>query len=140
MPAGRLDWLCACLLLMLAASAAVSAAAAAHLTASEPAAAASLAPPASRLPFVPDLPGAAEARAWLASYHEERRRHAAEPPVWPQALRLPSCAELGSKAAAPQGQMSHVRGARPARDARPERHMILATVGDSWGPDASRNR
>lgn len=127
-----------CLLTLMAASTVAVAAAAHQQPASEP----STSPPkpAFKVPFVPDLPGAPEARAWLASYHEQRRGRAAEPPAWPPALGLPSCAELQSEAASARGQGHGEQAAGRQRDKRPERHMILATIGDGWGPDASRNR
>ncbi|KAL4447589.1 hypothetical protein ABPG75_004808 [Micractinium tetrahymenae] len=95
------------------------------------------------IPFFPDLPGAEEARAWLASYHQQRQGRAVTAPAYPPTLRPPSCTELGEQAAEPL--MPEAPGQWPQQAAealgqRPRRHMILATVGDTWGPDASGNR
>ncbi|KAL4419604.1 hypothetical protein ABPG77_001658 [Micractinium sp. CCAP 211/92] len=96
---------------------------------------------APSIPYVPDLPGAGEARAWLAAYYEQKRGRAADPPAWPAALRLPSCTELQANAAAAEAQLQgpELRGAQVEPGQQLERHMILATVGDTWAPDASRN-
>ncbi len=88
-------------------------------------------------PYVPDLPGAGEARAWLVAYHEQRQGQAEDPPVWPPALRLPSCTALRTNAAA---AAAGLHGEQAERGRQPKRHMILATVGDDWGPEASKNR
>ena len=98
------------------------------------------------LPFVPDGPGADAARSWLAQHR--RVAAAAEPggPSWPPALSLPAC---DAPPGPPPVQLRPPRQADQAAQApqaeqpaaqRRERLLIAATVGDSWGPDASRNR
>lgn len=75
--------------------------------------------------FVPDVPGAAEARQWLQAYYRERRQRGTAP-RWPAAVALPSCEAATGPPAGPQQQRRH-------------RHLVLTTVGDRWGPGADRN-
>lgn len=99
-------------------------------------------PLTARLPFVPDVPGAEEARAWLAAHQEERQQRAQAPPAWPASLSLPSCLELSHQLLAGQprqlAQGRHGQGQEGQQ--APTRHLILATVSDAWGADASKNR
>lgn len=106
--------------------------------------------------YVPDVPGAAEAREWLLRYNRERRQRGMLP-RWPESISLPACEapgaalEAGAPAAEqlaeqqvrqqPQKQQlveQQVAG-QQGEQQRP-RHLVLATVGDSWGPGADQNR
>lgn len=100
-------------------------------------------PLGAQLPFVPDVPGAEEARAWLVAHQGERQQRGQGPPAWPASLSLPSCDQLSEQPQEEQQrwleQGLHGRGASWEGQLQPTRHMILATVSDAWGPDASRN-
>lgn len=98
-------------------------------------------PRRTQVPFVPNVPGADKARAWLTANHEQRQKRSQSPPAWPASLSLPSCAELseqpheGQQRQLTQGRLSQGR----EEQRQPTRHMILATVSDAWGADASRS-
>lgn len=97
--------------------------------------------------FVPDVPGAAEARGWLLQYANERRQGGGIP-HWPAAVTLPACApadatvEERTPAAElqprQQGERHHQQ--QPEQQQQRHRHLVLATVGDGWGPGESQNR
>ena len=99
--------------------------------------------------FVPDVPGAAEAKDWLLRYASERRQRG-DIPRWPEAVSLPACAPPGASAEGPapaadpplQQQAELQQELPPLQLPVPplRTHLVLATVGDSWGPGPSQNR
>ena len=66
------------------------------------------------------------AEAWLLRYYQQRRVAAHRPPAWADGIELPPCAAPAEQQQVQQ-QALH-------------RHLVLATVGDDWGPGADRNR
>lgn len=98
--------------------------------------------------FIPDVPGAEEARAWLQRFHAEQRQRG-DVPRWPAAVALPSCeapsAALDGHTLRRQQQQQQQRRQQRQQQQRQQqqqhaRHLVLATVGDNWGPDADTNR
>ena len=87
---------------------------------------------------VPDVPGALQAREWLLSYYAERKQRGSMP-RWPPAVALPSC-EVKVAAAAEREVAGEGPSEQQPEQQLDQRHLVLATVGDRWWPDAGRNR
>lgn len=97
--------------------------------------------PSPAAPFVPDVPGEAQARKWLAGHYAEQQQRGAAP-RWPAAVSLPGCEQPGAvpnhQASAEEQQLR--RADQEDRTAeRHKSHIVLATVGDGWGPGAGQN-
>lgn len=80
-------------------------------------------------------PGMKECRAWLSRYREEQQARLQQDPEagprWPEAISLPACNSTAASAASDGGSQRSVGSSR---------HLVLATVGDHWGLNATKNR
>lgn len=99
--------------------------------------------------FVPDVPGAELARHWLHDYYLERQ-HRGAASRWPAAATLPSLSGCEARGVVPGADkpapMPHASrkqqlGWPPQQQGgQHSKHLVLAAVGDSWGPGADKNR